>query len=155
MSVFWRVNVSAWLGTTELQPCRKRLPKCVFGSLNGLTAEETAMLLQAGQALVKLTIRMSPEISKVFPTSLGWDEGLCSLWALAWTAQQRYVQWQDTTVSEPLVALDATPQGCPMAPLVLCYWIAAGCKHVVHSAGLPSQLLQAAYMDDRTAISQT
>ena len=69
----------AWLGTAELQRCHKRLPKCVFGSVNGLSAEETAMILQdrlaGGGTLSTLDFsqaydRMSPEI-KAFLTSPG------------------------------------------------------------------------------------
>ena len=109
---------------TELQRCRKRIPKSVFGSLDGLSAEETAMILQdrlaGGGILSTLDFsqaydRMSPDISKAFLTSLGWDEGFCSVWASAWSAQQRWLQWQDTTLSEPLTALDATP--VPTRPL--------------------------------------
>ena len=128
MSCFWRIYMNSWLSTPEIQRCRNRLPKCVFGSLTGLSAEETAVLLQdrlaAGGILSTLDLsqaydRMSPAISQAFLTSLGWDRDFCQLWATAWAAQQRYVQWQDTTLSNPLVGLDATPQGCPLAPLVL------------------------------------
>ena len=69
---------------------RNRLPKCCFGSLKGLSTEETAMILQdrlaGGGILATLDFsqaydKMSPEISRAFLISLGWDNDFCQLWA--------------------------------------------------------------------------
>ena len=159
--------MAAWLVTPELEDCRRRLPKNIFGGLKGLSAEETAMLLQdrlaRGGILSTLDFsqcydRMSPAISRGFLTQVGWDSKFCSMFTAAWQQQTRFVQWQGATLPEPLCGRNATLQGCPMAPLVLCTWTLAGTQDVDESLrSLTPRLfhiaLQACYMDDRSVVS--
>ena len=161
--------MSAWLMTPELRKIRGRFPKNLFGGLQGLSAEETAMLLQdrlaKGGILSTLDLsqcydRMCPQVSYHYLASVGWDRKLCWLFTTAWKEQVRFVQWQGATRPEPLGGLRATPQGCPMAPLVLCFWILAGSQEVAGKlrALKPAPTvtpLQGCYMDDRSAVCNT
>ena len=153
--------MSAWLQTEDLTQWKRRIPLNVFGSRRPLSAEATAMLLQdkfakGGGVFASLDLsqaydRMAPQISRDFLVVLGWDPSFCNLVSMAWQDQVRWLSWQGETLAEPLTGLRATPQGCPMAPLYLCLWVAAGLKEV--AAQLPQpRPLQAAYMDDRSAV---
>ena len=80
------------------------------------------------------------------------------MFTAAWQQQTRFAQWQGATLPEPLCGLNATPQGYPMAPVVLCTWILAGTQDVDESLRSlrprPCQdALQACYMDDRSVVS--
>ena len=73
----------------------------------------------------------------------------------AWGAQRRWVKWQCEVGENQLTNLHATPQGCPIAPFMLCLWVASGYK--VHERMLatgPFEDLDVCYLDDRSWCSK-
>ena len=146
MSTFWRVLMAAWLATPELEDCKRRLPKNLFGGLKGLSAKETAMLLQ--DRLARGGILSTLDFSQCDGTQ---SFAPCSVLP-AWQHQTRFIQWQGETLPQPLCGLDATSQACPLAPLALCTWILAETQDVAeairNSGPWPCQdVLQACYME--------
>ena len=85
--------------------------------------------------------------STEFLRRVGWPPQLCALLRLAWS-HQRWVSWQEHTAAEPMKA-EVVPQGCPLAPLTLMAWTAAGLRWVEQGVDIHDDSLTRIFMDDR------
>ena len=110
------------------------------GAKGGLGAEDLAARLQTSfaarnQFLVSLDYSqcydaMHPEITASMLRELGFPAELWSLLRLGWGHQWRWLQWERHTHDQGLLAQQATPQGCPLAPFILGLWMTAGWQKV-------------------------
>ena len=89
--------------------------------------------------------RMRPQVTVQVLQRLGWPPKFCSLLSQAWGGQQRWVMWSGEVLEQPVAAGQATPQGCPLAPLILGIWATAG----VRGTRLDN-VENHIYMDDRS-----
>lgn len=92
--------------------------------------------------------RMAPKATVVALRALNFPETFVSLLEKAWT-QKRWVAYQGHVHHSPLVAHQATPHGCPVAPMVLALWVSCGVRYV-ESQCQHSNLKHCVYMDDRS-----
>ena len=90
---------------------------------------------------------MAPQATVEALRALNFPNPFVSLLGKAWR-QQRWVTYQGHVHHRPLVARQATPQGCPVAPMILALWISCGIRSV--EAQCRRNLKHFAYMDDRS-----
>ena len=168
MSSFWRIWAAMWLQSAALQTWRQQyIPACVAGAKGGLGAEDLAARLQTSfaarnQFLVSLDYSqcydaMHPEITASMLRELGFPAELWSLLRLGWGHQWRWLQWERHTHDQGLLAQQATPQGCPLAPFILGLWMTAGWQKVeqdMRDNGFPSTT-SCIYMDDCSFLCPT
>ena len=135
MSCFWRVYASCWARHAQLGPwLRTHLHESVAYGRGAAGAEDLIGRLQDSYAARKGCLasldwaaaydRMKPQVSARFMEALGLPRPLTTLMLQAWGQQRRFVQFEGHTheVALALEAGAATPQGCPLAPMVLSLW---------------------------------
>ena len=160
MSCFWRVHASSWTRNAQLCAWVKAHLHASVAYGKGMTgAEELISRLQDRYACDKGFLasmdwsaaydRMKPQITVRFLEALGLPAGLLALLGQAWGQQSRYVQFEGHTHEVALASGEATPQGCPLAPLVLSLWGSAGVRTVEAQVRDPAAAV-CTYMDDRT-----
>lgn len=155
MSIFWRCFASALLQSKSVQTWHKfNLHESVCYGRGAFGAELIAHTLQdrlakyhgflATMDFKQAYDRMRPEVSTLLLKRLNWPVEICDLLYEAWGQQHRWISWENETLPFPVHA-PATPQGCPLAPLLLAVWTSAGAR-----ATHDDRCTLKVYMDDRT-----
>ena len=160
MSCFWRVYASSW--TRNAQLCtwvQAHLHESVAFGKGMAGAEDLVARLQDHFSTRKGFLasldwsaaydRMQPQVSARFIEALGLPSCLATLISEAWGRQRRFIQFEGHTHHVGLEAGAATPQGCPLAPLMLNLWASAGARAVESRVGDPEATV-CTYMDDRS-----
>ncbi|CAE7233748.1 Pol [Symbiodinium natans] len=163
MSVWWRAFASAWVHSPQMAAWTSANldPRVCYGK--GSDSPESAVdRLQskfAGQGGVLCALdfsqafdRLNPNLTASALASLNFPPGLPRLLQLAWGEQQRFIQWDGHTCPRVLKP-SGTPQGCPLAPLILAVYTTAGIKAT--EAGQDFSADTSIYMDDRTMYART
>ena len=86
----------------------------------------------------------------------GWPPNITGLLSAVWGSQNRFIQYDHHTHSEPLRAHGILPQGDPLGPIICSLWIQRGEMSVSTSSILeagPSSLQ--IHLDDRTCTSSS
>jgi len=158
-SIWWRVYASAFVkakGTRDW--CAKFIHPAVSIGKGAKGAEEMASDLQealmsggfaASLDWTQAYDRMKPEITTKVLTHLGFPPGFVAILTAAWTEQVRWICYDGHTHPSPLRSR-ATPQGCPVAPMVLAIWSSAGLRFVENSQQSNVTVQHFVYMDDRS-----
>ena len=158
LSIWWRVYASAVLQSPSVQNWySQNLHHDICYGKGSPGAETLAQVLQdtmannsgflASMDWKQAYDRMRPAVTVDLLRSLNWPDHFCNLLMDAWGKQKRWISWEGEVLESPLWAGNATPQGCPCAPLVLAIWASAGLRATSEPN---SRLVTKVYMDDRS-----
>ena len=158
LSVWWRVYASAVLQSQSVQSwySQNLHPDVCYGKgspgaeilaqvLQDTLAEKSGFL--ACMDWKQAYDRMRPAVTVDLLRNLNWPDYFCNPLMEAWGNQQRWISWEGEVLRCPQWAGNATPQGCPCAPLVLAIWASAGLRATSEPN---SRMVTKVYMDDRS-----
>ena len=137
-SIWWCLYASAFVKAKETQDwCAKYIHPSVSIGKGAKRAEEMASNLQeaymsggfaASSDWTQAYDCMKPEITTKTLTLWGFPPGSFCHFRPAWTEQIRWTSYEGHTRPVPLKSR-ATPQRCPITPMVLAIWSSAFCLH--------------------------
>ena len=157
MSVWWRAYASAWVHCKQMSEWTSaNLDSRVCYGKGSESPEASVDRLQTqyakhGGVLGTLDFsqafdRIHPKLTSAALAELNFPPGLARLLELAWGEQQRFIQWDGHTCPRTLRPA-GTPQGCPLAPLILAVYTSAGLRETESQQTLSADV--SVYMDDR------
>ena len=165
LNVWWRLWVSTLCQSKGLKAWLKTALHPSIGAVSNQDIFENLISIfdhfhQQGFLLTldysKAFDTISTDMSVSLLEKYGWPPNITGLLNAVWGSQNRFIQYDHHTHSEPLKAHGILPQGDPLGPIICSLWVQSGVMSVSTSSRLeagPSSMQ--IYLDDRTCTSSS